>query len=110
MVTLYSSIVFGILVETGSSIPDCQVTTHCPGTLSEGRVNKLQGDALVISYKEKYAQTLLGAGKKGKREKGKKGSCECQLYCIVYKEQHQYTDDMKSAHLKNFCINTSRVI
>lgn len=54
-------IVFGILVETGSSIPDYQVTTPCPGTLSEGRVNKLQGDALVIPYKDRYAQTLPGA-------------------------------------------------
>lgn len=54
-------IVFGVLVETESSIPDYQVTSHCAGTLSEGRVKKWQGDALTISYKDRYAQTLLGA-------------------------------------------------
>lgn len=87
----------------------------------------------MVPYKDRYTQTLLGALPYRKQmfgfefwprckttflttltrkqtDKQQQQGCECPLYCLVYREQHQHTDDMTSAHLKNFCMNTAQLI
>lgn len=124
--TFYRSVVLGILVEKGSSTPDYQATSPCPGTLSEGRANKLQGNALWyiantgmptfcqvllpckkqiigFEFRPRCKITLLKALTRKQATKKKKKSKSRVNYTILCTENDTSTP-------QNFCISTPQII